>query len=144
MVKILFLDIDGVLHSTGSDSTHFTKLPLLESFLREPATQDVLVVISSTWREAYSLNSLRNFFAADIGPRIIDCTQPLDEYDSEYERGEEIETWIAEHATGSNWVALDDSIEGFTPRLRHSVVFTVGTIGLTDSTIAELRTLLSQ
>lgn len=71
---LIFLDFDGVLHPKGAGGQHFTRLPLLEAFLREPDMVKIKLVISSTWRQAYGLAKLRQFFAPDIGARIIGVT----------------------------------------------------------------------
>ena len=142
-MKILFLDFDGVLHPTGSASVKFSQLPMLEAFLREPPAQNIRIVVSSTWRDAYSLNALRRFFSVDIAPRIVGCTTTLEEYDSDYERGEEIEAWLAEHASSAEWIALDDHSQGFSPRLRSRVLITESSTGLTDESIVRLRELAS-
>lgn len=138
---ILFLDFDGVLHPKGAGQQHFTRLPLLETFLRKPEFATVRVVISSTWRDAYSLSELRNFFSPDIAARIIGTTKTLDDYATEYERGEEIEAWLESNGA-THWVALDDDKEGFTRRLHNRLAFCDGRDGLQESDLIKLREFL--
>lgn len=138
---LLFLDFDGVLHPKGAGQTHFTRLPLLESFLREPEFSQVQLVISSTWRHAYSMPKLRSFFSPDIGPRIIGGTPHLDEYASDYERGEEIAAWL-EDKPDSSWVILDDDAEGFAPRIHDRVVLCDGSTGLSLKDLERVRQML--
>lgn len=126
---LLFLDFDGVLHPKGAGGPRFTRLPLFEAFLREPAAQDVRLVISSTWRQAYGLPKLRQFFSTDIADRILGATPTLASYRTEFERGEEIEAWLSKHPS-QPWAALDDDSEGFAPRLRPRLVLCNGTRGL--------------
>jgi hypothetical protein len=142
-MKILFLDFDGVLHPVGAGAEKFSCLPLLEGYLREGAAQDVRIVVTSTWRLAYRLDSLRGFFSPDIAPRIIGCVPELDEYDTDFERAEEIEAWLASHGQGAAWAALDDDPLHFPPRLRARTVITDGEAGLTAESIAALRALLN-
>ena len=139
---LLFLDFDGVLHPKGAGGLHFTRLPALEAFLREPAALDVRIVISSTWRHAYGLPKLRNFFSPDIAARIIEGTPTLTDYASEYERGEEIEVWLAKNPA-SVWVALDDEAENFAPRLRRRLVLCDGSQGVVEEDLAKVRDVLS-
>ena len=143
MNRILFLDFDGVLHPAGAGSVKFSQLGLLADFLREPEQADIRIVVSSTWRQIHSLNRLRGLFPADLQARIVGCTPVLDEYDTDFERGEEIEAWLEERPRGAAWVALDDDAGGFPARLKPHVVFTDGHMGLTTEDVASLRSRLA-
>lgn len=92
MQSVLFLDFDGVLHPIGGNAsgTPFGRLPLLEAMLREARCAAVRIVVSSTWREAYSPSRLRSVFATDLRARVIDVTPTLDDYDGTYARWHEI------------------------------------------------------
>ena len=142
---VLFLDFDGVLHPAGAHrgSGHLSRLPLLEALLREPAHQDVEIVVSSTWREAHSVARLRAFFSEDLRVRIFGATPVLDEYDSEHERYEEIKAWLDQHPDRVAWAALDDDLEGFPSHRRKTVVFTDPAVGLTENDLVALRRLLA-
>ncbi len=142
-MKILFLDFDGVLHpyAQGMETEKFTRLPLLEEMLR--ADNDVHIVVTSTWREAYSLDALRNRFSPDLRERIIGRTPSLEEYHSDFMRAEEIEAWLAGVEHGDTWAAVDDDPQNFPPRMKPRVVFTESAVGLTDGNIAALRKLLA-
>lgn len=65
--RVLFVDFDGVLHPVGRlkrQSLPFEYMHVLEAVLRRwPCLQ---VVISSSWRERYGLEQLRDFFADDL------------------------------------------------------------------------------
>lgn len=139
---LLFLDFDGVLHPKGAGQIHFTKLPLLESFLRQPDLLPVQIVISSTWRQAYGIAKLRGFFSPDIASRIIGGTPQLNEYSSEHERGEEIEAWLAGKST-SAWAILDDDADGFMPRLRNRLALCDGATGISQSDLERVRQILT-
>ena len=145
MPRILFLDFDGVLHPGRGQGARFSRMELLAAFLRESAHADVCIVISSTWREVYSLSQLRNFFALDLRERIIDVTPVRDEWHSEdYRRGEEIEAWLTAQAVRPPWVAVDDDREGFSARLHKHVAFTESDTGLSVAALDVLRGLLLQ
>ncbi len=138
---VLFLDFDGVLHPKGAGQTHFTRLPLLELFLRQNDLVPTRIVITSTWREAYSLPSLRSFFSPDIAARIAGITPRLEDYSSEYERGEEVEAWLAGQPVVP-WVALDDEAENYAPRLRKRLVQCDGCLGLLETDLEKMRGIL--
>lgn len=116
MRKILFLDFDGVLHSDNC-TTPFSKLELFESYLAQMPT--VEVVISSAWREAYTLDQLRGLFNSLLSSRIIDITPIL--ADISYDIGgrqTEIETYLYSNnlsEDNTTWIAVDDMKEFFEP-----------------------------
>ena len=142
MQRVLFLDFDGVLHPSGGSDANFSRLPLLATLLRESDLADVQVVVSSTWREVHSLQSLRSFFPADLQPRVIGHTPVLDEHDTQFHRSEEIEAWLAAHHEVQLWAALDDDLEGFSPRFRGRTVFTEGSEGVNGGVLLKLRAML--
>lgn len=143
---ILFLDFDGVLHPVGGAEPRrrMEKLPLLETLLREPASADVGVVISSTWRLLYNTAQLRSGFAPDVREHVIDCTPELEEHRTPFRRHEEIAAWLAAHPQVRGWVALDDDVRGFPPDAYARTVFTQSAVGLAPRDIALLRTRLAE
>ncbi len=96
-IKLVFLDIDGVLNSFNSDNEHdFTPAGLfskgilwLEEIYEKTEAQ---VVICSTWRGAYSINYFKGMFAAKgwFRPKIYGLTPKL----SSAFRGSEVEAYI--------------------------------------------------
>ena len=147
---ILALDFDGVLHPVRTTTEpKFCRLPLLERWLRKWPAVDIL--ISSSWREAHSLDLLQSFFADDLQARVIGVT-PLahcllgpswSRSDAERaaaigERQYEIEQWIADSGTPSRtWVALDDDPSLF--RLDcQMLVLCASEVGLTEAQIEQL------
>lgn len=143
---VLFLDFDGVLHPRGGAAAgeRFSKRPFLEALLRESSLQHVVIVISSTWREAYPLKSLVGVFSEDIQPKVIGATPILGDSTTEYLRYREIREWLNNHPVISRWVALDDAAEDFPHGKRTNVVFTDPDVGLERETINSLRRLLEQ
>lgn len=130
MNAILFLDLDGVMHSEPSMSHEaFTQLPLIESVLRDFPAVDI--VISSAcrldWsREPDALAFLRQRFSPDVASRVVGVTPdfswqercgsnggtPLREY--------ECEAWLKRNRpAGTSWLALDDRAEYFSPECPH-------------------------
>jgi len=142
---ILFLDFDGVLHPVGGvpAKQRLARLPLLEDLLREPALREVGIVISSTWRVAYSMAQLRSVFAPDIRMRVFDRTPQLDSF-VPHARHAEISTWLALHPEVRHWIAVDDDVRGFPGAAHGHTVFTAADTGLCAADIGLLRTRLLQ
>lgn len=138
---VLFLDFDGVLHPRGGEAKgrRFSKLFLVESLLREPEMGHISIVISSTWRAAYSLKSLISVFSDDIRPRIIGTTPILDDYTADFLRYREIREWLHGHPNINHWIALDDAKEEFPQKVLSNVVLTNPEIGLEESEVNILR-----
>jgi hypothetical protein len=127
-MKVIFLDFDGVLNSSASFRLMSRKKDegkfdgKIHEHLCELATNnfqmllkrfpEVKVVISSTWREYYDLDWLReklNSFAVD-GSRVIDRTPKLrDRIWTSVDRGVEIDDWLSKHPEVTHYVILDDN-----------------------------------
>jgi hypothetical protein len=113
MRKILFLDFDGVLH-TDTDTRQFSRIALLDSWLAR--MEDVEIVISSSWREAYPIESLKKIFPAPLRERIIGATPILENGYAKGGRQREIEAYLAAtslHHANAAWIALDDNAAFF-------------------------------
>ena len=112
----LFMDFDGVTHPEPCfKDTMFCQLPFIEEVLRE--FQPVEIVISSSWREHYSLCELQDMFSPDIGRRIVGMTPThkllssswLPGSGPEINRQSEIEWWLRHNRPkGQRWLAIDD------------------------------------
>lgn len=141
---ILFLDFDGVLHPEPcyDEKSLFCCLPRIESVLRD--FPEVLVVISSTWREKRSLSELKSFFSADISNRIIgttpswkDCPDLFEVIG--YQRQTEVEAWLRESdEPWQSWIAIDDKAFLFKPFLPN-LVKTDSSVGFDEFSERELR-----
>lgn len=97
-MKVIFLDIDGVLwlHEPEEQDKHF------DSFSKKTVAQlnrildeceDVMLVISSSWRHLHSTEWLRDHFDSQgiNSTRIIGITPSIKD---EYIRGHEIQAWL--------------------------------------------------
>ena len=103
--KLLFLDIDGVLHADHEQQ--MARRPLFEHYLQQ--LPELRVVISSTWREDYTLTELRQFFSPSVQQQIIDMTPCLSMGYDLGGRQREIELFLQQPMwQGSRWLALDD------------------------------------
>lgn len=108
--KLLFLDIDGVMHSVdhvqaSSGDRLFEHLPVLGRILDQ--CPDLSVIISSNWRSTHSLQQLQSLFGA-WGHRVIGTTANIDASDSlPGNRFQECRA-MAEQLGVSDWVMVDD------------------------------------
>ncbi|MFV3090557.1 HAD domain-containing protein [Pseudomonas sp. GW6] len=138
---ILFLDIDGVLHpDPPQPDQRLRSLPRLVEVLRD--FPQVEVVISSLWREHFTLDQLRDLFPAEIRSRIIDVTPIAERVDGwlPARREGEILEWLESTGRiGEPWLALDDAGWQFTQH-RDRLVKCVFYDGLDD----RIETLLRQ
>ncbi|UQV45036.1 hypothetical protein KIV45_25460 [Janthinobacterium lividum] len=117
---ILFLDFDGVLHPfpMTSTSSHFSATPSLWTILEK--IPEISVVITSTWREQFSLAQLVELLKGHGGEhfsnRFIGVT-PIMESTTDYVPGirqQEIESWLVENeVTDEPYIILDDIEEYF-------------------------------
>jgi hypothetical protein len=145
----LFLDFDGVTHPEPCLKVHeFCFLPLIEDVLREYGA--VEVVISSSWRNEYSLDQLRSFFSADIAKRVVGVTpsskKPTDEWlpgrVGGYERERECDAWMQKNRTwGTPWLAIDDRPHWFRPDCA-DLLLTSSKVGFQESDKDTLREMI--
>lgn len=125
-MKVIFLDFDGVLNSQGSflyESDRRRKRH--EIGLKGPVNQtlcnvctanfqmildtyrDVKIVISSSWREMFDLEWLKEKLAS----YHIDSSRVIGKTPSDWggNRGAEIRIWLNEHPEVIHYVVIDDS-----------------------------------
>jgi len=124
---ILFLDFDGVLHSSRASEPLFVAVPRLARWLDGWAGVDV--VISSSWREIHPQHELVEMLGPVIGGRVVGCTPMLARarmlaWDRSIGTGEapahlrqrEVLAWLASSWQPRRpWVALDDQAFLFKP-----------------------------
>ncbi len=112
-MKIIFLDIDGVLNSDEyfdkiknlningiENDIDISKIVLLKKSLDETGAK---VVLTSSWRYTRKAQELKQLLL-NYGI-IVDCTPFIDN-----ERGIEIKKWLQEHNDVQDFVILDDEI----------------------------------
>ena len=168
-MKVIFLDIDGVLNGHEFDrevmcgQIHPDKVARLNRILR---ATDAKVVLSSAWRyivhrgEA-NLMGLEWLLRSHgvIADRLIDVTRPdtmvtravytgvPSSWPATNERGQQIADWLAAHpgpiiGPATRYVVIDDLDLGISEL--HPLVLTDGTIGLTDANAEDAIRLLSE
>lgn len=149
-MKVLFLDIDGVLNSqrwAGKCKEWFRLLdPEAVAHLRRivDAVPDLRIVVSSAWRIGRSLTDLRMHLSAcgmdpAIERRIIDRTPSLP---GQRIRGQEIAAWMEYSHRVTSYVIVDDGDDmgELLPRL----VRTAWEVGLTAADADRVLTLLAE
>ncbi|MFA9275572.1 MAG: HAD domain-containing protein [Candidatus Aquirickettsiella gammari] len=145
---IIFLDFDGVLHPEPcyDQNQLFCFLPRLEKILHE--FPHVSVVVSSTWRDTRSLDTLRDFFDVAIRHRIIGATPHWRERVElfeviGYQRQTEIEAWLRDSGEPwLPWIAIDDKPYLFRSFLSN-LIKTESSSGFDENAEIKLRTLLA-
>jgi hypothetical protein len=153
--RVIFLDIDGVLHAENArdeDEFCFVRnfsdaLHLADQLHRLP------IVISSKWRHFTTLEKLRSHFPLNVQDQIIGVTPYLrqealaliDDWDAiggeeskKRHRQREILQWINAHAPGAKWLAIDDRPEYFHTECEHLFLVPKAMGGITGSVAAEL------
>lgn len=126
-MKVIFLDFDGVLNSAGSflyesrrrkewkeqgvsGRVNETLCNVCTSNFQAVLDQypEVKVVISSTWRELYDLEWLKQKLAS----YHIDSSRVIDRTPSTIDnaRNREIHMWLAQHPEVTHYVIVDDNI----------------------------------
>lgn len=124
---IVFLDFDGVLHHffpekglSDEENAHFAFSKNLEKAIKELKDIDIKIVISSSWRENYSIEQIKSNFSDYMASKIIGFTPVIE--NSQYYKDlvgagsdvpshtREIEAmmWLDSHPEYKNWVAIDD------------------------------------
>jgi len=137
-LKVIFLDIDGVLNSIAFDRERTseqgnideTRLPLLKQILDETGA---LIVLSSSWRKHWEKEpSLCDNIGAEINSifakyaiAIYDKTPQLQSND----RAEEIRLWLSQNESTTAYAILDDIAFGWGADLQEHLVKTNCRIG---------------
>lgn len=153
MAKYLFLDFDGVMHPLGAPVDRlFCHQELLSSWLL--ARSDVLVVVSSNWRQKHPLDEMREFVSEDprVQERVVGFTPTLSQDEAalhgdelgptRFERESEIRLWLARSIEPwASWAALDDQAWLFRPFCRQ-LVLCQSAVGLTPDRLGEVGRIL--
>lgn len=150
MRKLIFLDIDGVLNTNALLRQNIflcsTRISLLSSFCED---NDIDIVISSSWREIYTLDELRNMLSKEgfvNTDRFIGVTGNIHNIINNadfisVERGYEIEDWLTKQAISYNYVILDDTSD-FLDYQKSRVVLTDFNKGLDVEHLRKIKTIL--
>ena len=137
-MKIIFLDIDGVLNSVRYDRIRTinqgnideTRLPMLKKIVDKT---DALIVLSSSWRKHWEKDLGR---CDGIGKELTStfAKHELFIYDKtactvNNDRAEEIRMWLADHDNVKEFVILDDIAFGWGSDLQCHLIKTDARMG---------------
>lgn len=135
-MKILFLDIDGVLNNSKTQERclGFTGVDKklagrLTKWLRD--NTEVFIVLSSTWR----IDPRMWYAINDEGITWIDKTDELNG------RSQQIARWLEAHPEVTQYAILDDQDYKWNFDQREFFVQTNGHYGLTDAELKQLDTI---
>ena len=110
-MKIIFLDIDGVLNVIPQGRDEFGSLfhKHFEDNLKFIIEKtNAKIVISSTWRMS-GLDVMQEMWnKRNLAGEIIDVTPMLSQVYDRVKRGHEIDFWIKDNPQISNYVIIDD------------------------------------
>ncbi|WAI83239.1 MULTISPECIES: HAD domain-containing protein [Achromobacter] len=151
-MKVLFLDIDGVLNSFRSavafggypwpkdknmegDWEKFDQVAV-KLMARLVAETEAHVVLSSTWRIGMDQERITEL-ASFLGYAISSATPQLPGC-----RGLEIERWLTEHPGVEKYVIIDDDSD-MLPEQMANFIKVDGTIGLTYQNYKDAKQLLA-
>ena len=140
-MKVLFLDVDGVLNTYGSGGLYTltrSKLRRLQTVVESTGCD---IVLSSTWRKDWvALRKLKRKLHYR-GIKILDSTTKS--YFKERQvRGDEIQLWLDNH-TVERYAIVDDDSDMLDSQKPYFVQ-TNGEVGLTDLHVDRLIELLGE
>ena len=152
-MRVLFLDIDGVLNNYDSPSHPETLRAIdpvntaqLNAFCA--ARPDVELVLSSTWREYYSKEQVTAYMrAGGYTGRELFAVTPFRIGDprgiGSGDRGVEIQEWLDAHPECTEYAIIDDSHVWTIPEKHPGrLVLTDDATGMTAEHVAKLLTKL--
>lgn len=141
-MKVLFLDVDGVLNMENRTGSHKTlnkkRLRLLSRIVNETQCE---IVLSSTWRtDLYYYLRIKRYLRYR-GLVIRDKTTHTIEFERP-QRGYEIQHWLDKHDNVETYAIVDDKNQFLTCQLPYFVQ-TDPTQGLTTENVTQLINILS-
>lgn len=150
--QLLYLDFDGVLHPdavyvvrTGVElrapgHTLFEHANSLADAL-EPYPE-VRIILSTSWVLHYNLRRAAARLPAALAERVVGATSPLytrNDYFGDIARGRQVILDV-DRRSPTEWLAIDDTDEGWTSQSREHLVLCKSDAGLGDpSTMEELQ-----
>lgn len=142
-MKIIFLDIDGVLNAIDYQMAATEEPPLIDKsrlvVLKEIVDKsDAKIVLSSSWKKAWSPQCAWDTVFREAGLSVYDITPSLGR------KCDEIAAWLKEHPATASFAILDDA-EGGWGALAPYVVVTdpLHTRGLESEHIEKVLQLLN-
>ncbi len=141
-MRIVFLDLDGVLRRKTTP-LYALEPDLVARFERAVrAIPGLQIVISSSWREAFTLDEIRSHFVVSVAQRIVGITPSVAMRD-DFDRHREVLAYLKRHAgEEATWVAIDDDPENYRPGA--PVILVDCDVGFDETAAAELLRRLTE
>ena len=140
-MKVIFLDIDGVLNDAFTIQSLLDDMPTkdhLDCLKAIVDTTGAEIVLSSTWRLFPSArNDVRNSLDK-VGLKFIDKTKELMKG-----RGAEIQEWLDRHPEVDKFVILDDDDSDIKPFFPKNIVKTTMYHGLLPEHVEKAISILN-
>jgi len=134
MIRLLFLDFDGVLHPTSAQPEEFfSRAWLLEDALAGAACG---IVISSSWRHHHSFPDVVDRLPRTLQPLVIGSTG--EPHVGAWPRYNEILRFLGADVSNVDWRALDDSWLEFPSGCAHLIACDPN-VGVDTLQLTELR-----
>jgi len=127
-MKVLFLDVDGVLNTTKARSPMSLSKGCLSRLERIVKETGCYIVLSSSWRKYDDASSKLNRMLHYRGMLILSHTQII----SSACRGVEIAVWLKTHPAAKQYAIVDDDSDMLQEQLPHFFQ-TDPDYGLTDT-----------
>lgn len=134
-MKLIFLDVDGVLSSFGERGLCSTRLDMFAEVVKQTGAE---VVLSSMWRMPHCREA-RMRLQQELGKREVELAGMTPVLDSPSTRGDEIQVYLNRYRQIKvEFVILDDDPNNEMGRLKPHLVKTDGHVGLTASNCEEM------
>jgi len=150
-MKVIFLDVDGVLNFDGSDArTPLGHLGIVDRLVKKLRTlvdnTNALVVIVSDWKELWNqsvtdvedLSPDGQYLVKKLKRNGVHITSKTSDRFPNKLRGAAIMDWIAAHKSVESWCVLDDVyFDDYLNYMEISshIVLTDPSVGLTDDNV---------
>ena len=100
---------------------------------------DVMIVITSSWRENFNIEALKGFLPPSLAERVIGITPQMFSRDGAMQRVREIHAFLEDNdLLDIPWIALDDHGYKFGSINHPNLIFCDGKEGFTDDVAAAL------
>ena len=145
-MKIIFLDIDGVLNSAMGKDPYFSdmeekKLILLKSLIDESHSAGVVITSDRRYSSIDMSDKKKAFDRFDI--KVVgELRRPnIDDYDDN--RGKQIKDYLIENPHIDSFVILDDNDDGISPLFKDNFILINRFFGLDEEVLLKAKKILS-
>lgn len=146
-MKVIFLDVDGVLNNPRTktrtrDGWRFVDDYLVERLAQIVRATQAKVVLSSSWREGWDDNEI---YFQDLRRKLVSYNILLQDRTGKWRktRAQEIMEYLAQHPEITNYVILDD-VPDFSSIGYKNVILTNDLLGLTEQNVKEAIEILEE